>query len=237
VQRFLVMALALAGSGLLLAPTIASRLRRYWRETADVAAEAKEYLRERDVTPLAKGLPTLIGEARFSSISTLEHPLLGRAAPDFQLSDHTGQRHSLAEHLQRGPVVLVFYYGYYCNHCVGQLFALQDDLSLFRESGAQVLAMSADPPEATAEKFTKFGAFDYPVLSDPDNRTAEAYSLYTPAAAGKAQRLLHGTFVIDQAGTVRWCHYGPAPFTANGTLLYELSRLSETGKLSQDVEP
>jgi peroxiredoxin len=97
--------------------------------------------------------------------------------------------------------------------------------------------MSADPPEATAEKFTKFGAFDYPVLSDPDNRTAEAYSLYTPAAAGKAPRLLHGTFVIDQAGTVRWCHYGPAPFTANDTLLYEISRLSETGKLSQDVEP
>src|SRR5258706_4908681 len=34
----------------------------------------------------------------------------------------------LAERTGHGPIVLVFYYGYHCNHCVGQLFALHDDM-------------------------------------------------------------------------------------------------------------
>ena len=52
-------------------------------------------------------------------------------------------------------MVLVFYYGYHCNHCVGQLFALHDDISKFRELGAEVVAVSADPPEWTRERWDR----------------------------------------------------------------------------------
>ena len=122
-------------------------------------------------------------------------------------------------------MVLVFYYGYYCNHCVSQLFALQDDLSKFHELGAEVVAISADTPQETTVKFAKFGGFTFPVLSDPQNKIAANYSIFTPRTEKTPQTLLHGTFVIDQSGIVRWCHYDRTPFTANPTLLVELAKL------------
>jgi alkyl hydroperoxide reductase subunit AhpC len=68
--------------------------------------------------------------------------------------------------------------------------------------------------------------FTFPVHSDPGNKTAAAYLVYAPASAGKPERLLNGTFVIDKDSIVRWCHYyGEAPFTANATLLIEVGKL------------
>ena len=148
----------------------------------------------------------------------LPHPLLNAQSPDFQLADHTGRIHRLSDHLANGPVVLVFYYGYYCNHCVAQLFALQDDSAKFQELGAEILAVSPDSPEETATKFGKYGKFTFPVLSDPANMTAAAYSVFREKSADKPQMQLHGTFVIDKEGIVpAWCHYAHEPFTANAS--------------------
>ena len=47
--------------------------------------------------------------------------------------------------------MLVFYYGYHCNHCVKQLFGLHDDIERFRALGATVVAVSADLPETTRD--------------------------------------------------------------------------------------
>ncbi len=232
-QRQVIFGLALVGGALVLASAAAPRLRQYWRESRNVAAEAKEYLRELNVKPLEIDLDTLLAESHDKSLPTLPHPLLNQPAPGFELSNHNGQKQSLGEQLSRGPVVVVFYYGYYCNHCVSQLFALQDDIAKFRELGAEVMAISADTPEQTTEKFAKYGQFTFPVLADPDNKTAEAFSIYAPASEGKKERLLHGTFVIDKDGVIRWCHYGDAPFTANATLLVELAKLQ--GRLPSEA--
>ena len=93
--------LALAGAALLGTASLTLWLRS--RSERNVAAEAKEYLRERNVKPLDVDLDKLLAESQAASIPTLRHPLLDSIAPDFQLSDHAGRRHSLAEHLQRRP--------------------------------------------------------------------------------------------------------------------------------------
>lgn len=214
--------LALLGAGLVMGSRVAPR---WMQREANVADAAQNYLRARNIQPLAADLDGVLGEVRGKSIPTLSHPLLSNAVPDFDLVDHAGNAHSLSEHLSRGPVVVVFYYGYYCNHCVSQLFALNADIAHFRKLGAEVLAISADSPEETAEKFAKYGMFEFPVLSDPDNKIAAAYSIVAPSKGGASESLLHGTFVIDQQGVLRWCHYGEAPFESNGTLLVELAQL------------
>jgi thioredoxin-dependent peroxiredoxin len=217
--------LALAGTTLVLAPTIASWIARRGRKSHDIAAEAKDYLIQRQVKPLKADLDALLAKGTTESVPALPHPLLDEQAPDFQLADHNGRIHRLPDHLANGPVVLVFYYGYYCNHCVAQLFALQDDLAKFRELGAEILAVSPDLPEETAEKFGKYGKFTFPVLSDAGNKTAAAYSVFQEKSAAKPQMQLHGTFVIDKEGIVRWCHYDSAPFTNNEALLVEVARV------------
>ena len=191
----------------------------------DVAFAARDYLRIEDVKPLSGPLEKLLASAPDQRIKTQPHPLLGTAAPMIELDDHRKQTWRLREKLERGPVVLVFYYGYHCNHCVGQLFALHDDMAKFRELGADVVAISADPPELTRARFRKYGEFAFPVLTDPGNKIARAYGVYQPASGDMAEDLQHGTFVIGRDGLVHWARYGSEPFTGNLTLLYELARL------------
>ncbi len=191
----------------------------------DVARAAREYLNISDVKPLSGPLERLLADPAGMRVPTQAHPLLGTPAPDFELTDHRGKTWRLQEQLSRGPVVLVFYYGYHCNHCVGQLFALHDDTEKFREMGAQVVAISADPPELTRQRFRQYGEFSFPVLTDPGNRIAQAFGVCKPASGNVPEDLEHGTFVIGREGRVHWTQHGSEPFTGNLTLLFELARL------------
>jgi len=203
---------------------------REWHKTTpavprdpDLAKEVRDFLRKRQVKPLSGSLEQLLIAAGTERIKTMPHPLLGKAAPDFELSDHGQKSWRLSKLLAKGPVVLVFYYGYHCNHCVGQLFALHDDIQMFQELGAQVITVSADPPELTRDRFRQYGEFAFPVLSDPGNKIAQVYGVYQPAKGKTSEDLQHGTFIIGRDGKVHWTHHGNYPFTDNGTLLYELA--------------
>lgn len=192
----------------------------------DLAQEARADLDRRGFQPLSTPLETLLADPNYDPIPTQAHSLLLRPAPEFTLKDVAGKEWSLARELPGGPVVLVFYYGYHCNHCVSQLFALDKDIERFRELGVQVVAVSADPVETTRERFQQYGAFKFPVLSDPGNKVAEQYEVYAPNKdPGKAGDLLHGTLVIDRKGKIVWTNRGEEPFTENRTLLHEAARI------------
>jgi peroxiredoxin len=224
---------ALLTAGLALGVWVAYR---QWapRETPaaepNVADMARTYLRARKAAPLSEATGRLLADPASFLVRTQDHPLLGKPAPAFRLSDHEGRDHRLSEYVGKGPVVLVFYYGYHCDHCVSQLFDVNEDMGLFREVGAEVVAVSPDSPARTRDRFGKYGAFQFPVLADPGNRVAEQYGVFAPGTRERPENLLHGTFVIDREGVVRWAMTGDEPFTGNRTLLYELARLE--GRLS-----
>jgi peroxiredoxin len=172
-------------------------------------------------------------------VQSQAHPLLGQSAPRFELRDCDGQRWKLNHALARGPVVLVFYFGYHCNHCVGQLFALHNDIERFRALHATVVAVSADPAETTRDRFRQHGAFAFPVLSDPGQRIARNYGVFQPASAGKRESLEHATFVIGRDGTIHWAQHGAAPFIGNRALLSAIAsvegRVSGFGEGSSSI--
>ncbi|MFO0805523.1 MAG: redoxin domain-containing protein [Gemmataceae bacterium] len=191
----------------------------------DLGRQAIEHLEQRKYRPLTASLDALLSDERYKPVPTQTHPLLGQPAPDFTLPDTDGVSRTLAEELKQRPVVLVFYYGYACDHCVSQLFALNNDLEKFRELDATIWAVSADPPELTRKRFKQYGAFGYPVLSDPDHAVATKYSTYLPnPKPGEDGDMMHGTFVIDRSGRILWANRGDQPFTENRTLLIELHR-------------
>lgn len=190
----------------------------------DLAREAQEDLQRRGFKPLSEPLQRLLGEDDYQSVPTQAPPLLLQPAPDFVLEQVEGRPWNLREQLARGPVVLVFYYGYTCNHCVSQLFALNKDLDKFKELGAQVVAVSADPLERTRQQFAKYGAFAFPVLSDPGNKVAASYGVYRARPNSQEGDLMHGTFVITRQGKIVWVNSGDEPFTENRTLLIELAQ-------------
>ncbi len=192
----------------------------------DIAQEARDDLTKRNFKPLSEPMEAILKDPSYESIPTQSHPALLQSASPLNLKDTEGKSWDLEAARANGPVVLVFYYGYHCNHCVSQLFALDKDLEKFRELNAQVVAVSADPPELTLERYKKYGPFHFPVLSDSGNKLAEAYGCYTPSPkAGEDGNLLHGTFIIDRDGRIVWTNRGDEPFIENRTLLREIARI------------
>ncbi len=190
----------------------------------DLAKEAEDELARQNFKPLSESLQTLLADTKYEPIPTQAHQLLLQQAPEFELKDVDGKVWSLDEHLKTGPVVLVFYYGYHCNHCVSQLFALNKDIAKFSELGVHVVAVSADPVELTRERYKQYGAFKFPVLSDSNNNLAEKYETYSPAKEdGKEGDLMHGTYVISRHGKIVWANRGDTPFTENRTLIHKVA--------------
>jgi peroxiredoxin len=80
---------------------------------------------------------------------------------------------------------------------------LQSDLKLIEDAGVQIVGISYDDPKAlkTASERMKI---TFPMLSDPESKTIDAYHIRNEAAKGKAVGVPHpGTFILDRQGVIR----------------------------------
>ena len=146
---------------------------------------------------------------------------VGEKAPTFTLKNAIGKNISLNEELKKGPVVLVFYRGAWCPFCNMHLHALQKSLPLFKQYGAQLITITPQSPDKSAEQIKKDG-YPFEVLSDLDSKVMKNYNLFFELPDdlvavyknhgldieefnGKGRNVLPvpGSFVIDKKGIVR----------------------------------
>ena len=153
------------------------------------------------------------------------HPLILQPAPDFELLDDAEKPIRFSKFRGSGPALIVFYFGYHCPHCVAQLFGLKDDYAAFEKLGIRIIAVSSDPPSETSAKFDEFGRFPFTVVADPDDIVAKKYGCYATTADASGTLQLHGTFLVDRAGIIRWAETGEQPFTNNSALLRRAATL------------
>src|SRR5262245_4587846 len=99
----------------------------------DIALRATAMLERHNAFPLSEPLRQIVADWKTFADATQNHPLVGKSAPDFTLNASDGNPVTLKSLVAKGPVVLVFYYGYYCDHCVAQLFGINQDLAYFKE--------------------------------------------------------------------------------------------------------
>ncbi|EFM12305.1 alkyl hydroperoxide reductase/ Thiol specific antioxidant/ Mal allergen [Paenibacillus curdlanolyticus YK9] len=101
---------------------------------------------------------------------------IGAKAPDFVLLNPSGNEVRLYEELKKGPVILVFYRGAWCPYCNLTLAAYQHALGDIHATGAQLVAVSPQTPDASLTMQEKHD-LQFHVLSDKGNVTADAYKL------------------------------------------------------------
>lgn len=132
-------------------------------------------------------------------------PALGEPAPDFELSNQFGEPVRLSSF--RGQnVVVVFYPFAFSGICTGELCEIRDNLSVFEDARAAVLAVSVDSKFSLRAYAGKEG-YSFDLLADfwPHGAVAEAYGVFDPES-GMARR---GTFIIDAAGIIRYVIVNP----------------------------
>ena len=100
----------------------------------------------------------------------------GTIAPDFFGEDQNGEMVRLSEQRKNGPVVLIFYRGYWCPVCSRYLSKFQDDLSIIIEKGASVIAISPEQNDGV-NKTIKKNTISFSILSDEKYSIMDQYGV------------------------------------------------------------
>lgn len=143
-------------------------------------------------------------------------------APDFSLPTADGKQVSLRDYRGK-PVILLFYLGHGCIHCLEQLAAFAPAAKEFQAAGVGLLAISADSQAAlgkTVEKARVNGGFPFPLVADRARDIFRAYRAFD----GFEDVPLHGVFLVDGDGQIRWQDISHEPFTDVKFLLAEAKR-------------
>lgn len=123
---------------------------------------------------------------------------IGKRAPEFDLEDQDGKRHTLQSLLGKGPLILYFYPADFTPGCTKEACTfrdLQKDLVL-----AKLRVVGISPQDAAShQRFAAKHQLNFPLLVDPDKKTVKAYDLDGPLGIG----VRRGTYLIGTDGLIK----------------------------------
>jgi peroxiredoxin len=177
-----------------------------------------------DARPIeaSAGAQRVYGEVDLSAIGPLDwrpYP-----APELDALDPDDRPVTLDEHRDQN-VLLVFYLGAQCPHCVEQLAKLGESAPAFAERDTVLLAVSSDSPETNRVALEK-KAHPFRLLSDQQHASARRFQAWDDFE----ELELHATVLIDRLGRVRWARVGGEPFLDVAFLLAELDRWKDAAQ-------
>ena len=122
----------------------------------------------------------------------------GTQAPEFELEDQDGKRHTLKSLLSKGPLILYFYPADFTPGCTKEACTfrdLQKDLV-----AAKLRVVGVSPQDAESHKrFAAKHNLNFTLLADPDKRVVKAYDVDGPLGFG----VRRGTYLIGADGKIQ----------------------------------
>ena len=119
-------------------------------------------------------------------------------------------------------VILVFYLGTECAHCMRQLHSIADKNSDWKRLDTAVLAVSSAPPDKNSAELKSLGDLPVRLLSDDHHANAHRFHSYDDFE----EMELHSTILIDKKGRVYWARNGGDPFTDMSFLVKQLEKMN-----------
>lgn len=144
--------------------------------------------------------------------------------PGFALPAIDGSNVELTEAGEGRARLVVFYLGFGCLHCVEQLHALRPMAKQFADAGIDIVAVGSDTVASTKQAFLDLPAQErmpFPMLCDKKLEAFKRWRCYDDFE----EMTLHGTFLVDAKGRVRWQDISYEPFMEIEWLLQESRRL------------
>jgi peroxiredoxin len=149
-------------------------------------------------------------------------PLVWRPTPGpaWTLPDVNAKLISSKEYAGK-PTLVICYLGYGCPHCMEQIAKFSDEHAKFAKAGISIVAISTDGPDGLQRALSGDKKVPFPIASDPKCDIFKAYRAYDDFE----NQPLHGAFLIDAQGLVRWHDIGYGPFMDTAFVLAEAKRL------------
>jgi peroxiredoxin Q/BCP len=139
-----------------------------------------------------------LGIAATAGFARAAEPKVGDPAPAFALQGSDGKTHALADYKGKSAVVLAWFPKAATPGCTKECrsFATAGDML----KGLKIAYFTASVDEAEKNKeFANSVNADYPILSDPTKKVAEAYGVVHEGRAVPER----WTFYIDKEGVIR----------------------------------
>lgn len=152
---------------------------------------------------------------------------IGDKMPAFTLSDAKGKAVSSEDLLKKGHLIVTFYRGAWCPFCNLYLRSLQKHLPEFKGFGANLIAISIEPPDRSLAVSNQ-NKLDFTVLSDPKLMVSRQFGIVyeMPKVVNeavlelgfdiakynrteKAELPLSATYVIDKKGKIVYAFLDP----------------------------
>ena len=151
---------------------------------------------------------------------------IGKLAPDFTLTTHTGEQVTLSHFRQHKNVILYFYPKDNTPSCTTEACTFRDNYQLFTREETEVIGISSDSP-LSHQKFSRRHQLPFTLLTDPHGTIRKRYQI--TATFG----LIPGrvTYLIDKQGIIR--HIFSDQFHAQRHITEALNALKS---LQQTVE-
>lgn len=170
--------------------------------------------------------PEMDGSRKAQPVPDSMGPLYWKpaAASHLRLTDALGNPVEILEERAGRPFVLIFHLGSDCAHCLEQLQGFTAVLDEYQKLGVDLVAVGSQPSlkagsSSPAESPARAAAMTF--LTDPGLGQFKAWHCFDDFE----NQPLHGTFLVDREGNVRWWDVGRKPFDNAKFLLEESRRL------------
>ena len=147
---------------------------------------------------------------------------VGDKAPDFQLAASDGKTYKLSDFAGKQAVVIAWFPAAFTQGCTIECKSLAEHGADIKKYDVAYFMASVDPIEGEKgnKAFAEAHKADFPLLSDPTKKTAEAYGVLNPR--GVASRW---TFYIGKDGKIAYIDKAVKPATSAEDMAAKLGEL------------
>jgi peroxiredoxin Q/BCP len=122
----------------------------------------------------------------------------GAKAPEFELADQDGRKHTLKSLLAGGPLILYFYPADFTPGCTKEACSFRDLHQELMKAKLRVVGVSPQDV-ASHRRFADEHSLNFPLLADPDKVAVKAYDVDGPLGFG----VRRGTYLIGRDGRIQ----------------------------------
>lgn len=119
-----------------------------------------------------------------------ERVKVGSEAPDFVVTDLSGDRRQLSDY--RGKGVLLNFWGTWCEPCKKEMPYMDNQYRHYKDLGVEILAVNIAESDLAVNSFAKQHGLSFPIGIDKDRQILDQYGV----------KPLPTTFLINQDGKV-----------------------------------